>query len=452
MDKANKTKSSFSDNCLFAGFDVGSSFVHYAVLNQAKDILYCPQPIMHFANPIGAVKEAWCNIIAKFGKEAIANTAFTGSGAEAFPRVMPGVTYVYDSVVIPKGAGIIEPKANYIFHIGAKDSYFFNVREINGKKIIQEWKTGTKCGGGSGTLIEKQCRRFFEGEVPHADLEDAADAKDEKQKDNIRARNRVKLQERLEEMFSRAEADAEKATEPSEFLARCGVVIQSDLIHKQNEGATRQDNLAGLKALAEFLGIEIERPDHFQNVAAVGAAIKGLEDKNSVVFELAQLDEVAQYSREKRQFGPPLAQSLEKVNEKTEELTQKIPQGTEVVIGIDGGSTTTKGALVAIETGKLLDKLYIKTHGNPEESLKRVLKYLGRHRDNVVVKGVGATGSARKLYEKVLLGKNRADELKKAGIEIVDRITDEITCHALGVKYCDRIAKSTPSSRSGARI
>jgi len=478
MDKANKTKSSFSDNCLFAGFDVGSSFVHYAVLNQAKDILYCPQPIMHFANPIGAVKEAWCNIIAKFGKEAIANTAFTGSGAEAFPRVMPGVTYVYDSVVIPKGAGIIEPKANYIFHIGAKDSYFFNVREINGKKIIQEWKTGTKCGGGSGTLIEKQCRRFFEGEVPHADLEDAADAKDEKQKDNIRARNRVKLQERLEEMFSRAEADAEKATEPSEFLARCGVVIQSDLIHKQNEGATRQDNLAGLfrtiarnfkidvlgarsfdasdapgcaiatggvmnnslirKALAEFLGIEIERPDHFQNVAAVGAAIKGLEDKNSVVFELAQLDEVAQYSREKRQFGPPLAQSLEKVNEKTEELTQKIPQGTEVVIGIDGGSTTTKGALVAIETGKLLDKLYIKTHGNPEESLKRVLKYLGRHRDNVVVKGVGATGSARKLYEKVLLGKNRADELKKAGIEIVDRITDEITCHALGVKYCDR--------------
>ncbi len=151
---------------LFAGLDVGSSFVHYAVLDSDGKIVYSPQAIMHFANPIGAVKEAWADVLAKFGKETIANTAFTGSGAEAFSKVIQGVTYVYDSVVIPKGAVLIEPEAKFIFHIGAKDSYFFNVSQVKGKKIIQEWKTGTKCGGGSGTLIEKQCRRLFEGEVP----------------------------------------------------------------------------------------------------------------------------------------------------------------------------------------------------------------------------------------------------------------------------------------------
>ncbi len=477
MSETGKNQSAGENRRLFIGFDVGSSFVHYAVLDAAGEVVYSPKAIMHFANPIGAVKEAWNNILDKFSEDAVENTAFTGSGAGAFSKVMQGITYAYDSVVIPKGAVAIEPDVRFIFHIGAKDSYFFNISQIGEKKIIQEWKTGTKCGGGSGTLIEKQCRRLFEGDVPIPQLEDTAAAKNAERKEQIRVENRAKLQARLEDMFARAQADAEKATDPSEFLARCGVVIQSDLIHKQNEGATRPDNLAGLfrtiarnfkidvlgsmgfdgadgsakaiatggvmanelirKALAEFVGIEIKRPEHFQNVAAVGSALIGLEDKNNVVFKAEQLDKVAQYSREKRQFGPPLAQSLEKVNEKTLEITEEIVPGAEVVIGIDGGSTTTKGALVEIKTGKLLDKLYIKTHGNPEESLKRVLKYLGRHKANVVVKGVGATGSARKLYEKVLLGKKRAAGLAEQGIEIVDRVTDEITCHALGVKHCN---------------
>ncbi|MBN2139336.1 MAG: hypothetical protein JW720_16150 [Sedimentisphaerales bacterium] len=470
--KTNLTKEAH----LFVGFDVGSSFVHYAVLDRDGGVVYSPRAIMHFANPIGAVKEAWADVQGKFGRAAIANTAFTGSGAEAFGKVIDGVTYVYDSVVIPTGASVIEPGVKFIFHIGAKDSYFFSLNEVKGKRIIQEWKTGTKCGGGSGTLLEKQCRRVFEGEVPNPKLEDSGETADAGKKEEVRVRNRRKLQGRLEEMFKRAEAEATRSTEPSEFLARCGVVIQSDLIHKQNEGATRQDNLSGLfrtvarnfkidvlgsrdfegadgsaksiatggvmandlirGALAEFVGIEIERPEHFENVAAIGAAMKGLEAGNAVVLEAEQLDRVAEYSREKRQFAPPLAESLGNVREQTVELGGTIAAGTEVVIGIDGGSTTTKGALVEIKSGKLLDKLYIKTHGNPEESLKRVLKYLSRHKDNVVVKGVGATGSARKLYEKILMSKKRAEELAGQGIETVDRVTDEITCHALGVKHC----------------
>ena len=470
-------KNKKADADLFAGFDVGSSFVHYAVLDGDRAVIYSPKPIMHFANPIGAVKEAWRDIKERVGRGKIKNTAFTGSGAESFPNVMPGVTYVFDSVAIPKGAAVTSPKAKYIFHMGAKDSYFFNLSRINDKEIIQEWRTGTKCGGGSGTLIEKQCRRLFEGLIPNPELENTSSASDQKEKVIIRARNRAKLQARLEEMYHRAEQEAEKSTEPSEFLARCGVVIQSDLIHKQNEGAKREDNLAGLfrtvarnfkidvlgsrqfeapedsggaiatggvlandlirKNIEEFLEIPISRAEHYHNIAAIGAAVKGIEEKNSVVFNLEQLEKIAAYSREKRKYSPALSKSLEKVNEKSQKLAERIKQGTEVVLGIDGGSTTTKGALVEIRTGKLLDKLYIKTHGNPEESLKKVIKYLGRHKDKVVVKGVGATGSARKLYEKILVSQEKVRALQEEGIEATDRITDEITCHALGVKHYD---------------
>ncbi len=462
---------------LFLGFDVGSSFVHCVVLDAEGAVIYAPKPIMHFANPIGAIKEAWRDVKDKFGKDNITSTAFTGSGAETFPNVMPGVTYVFDSVAIPKGVAATSPKAQYIFHIGAKDSYFFNLSRIKGKNIIQEWRTGTKCGGGSGTLIEKQCRRLFEGLVPNPELENPSSAREQNEKEDIRMRNRAKLQARLEEMFYRAEQEAEKSKEPSEFLARCGVVIQSDLIHKQNEGAKREDNLGGLfrtvarnfkidvlgarqfeetedpgvaiatggvmandlirKNLEEFLGIAIVRPEHYSNIAAIGAAVKGIEEKNGFVFNLEQLEKIAAYSREKRKYAPPLSKSLDKVHEKNQKLAEEIEQGTEVVLGIDGGSTTTKGALVELRTGKLLDKLYIKTHGNPEESLKKVIKYLSRHKDKVLVKGVGATGSARKLYEKILVSQEKAAALQKKGFETTDRITDEITCHALGVKHYD---------------
>ena len=335
-------KNKKADADLFAGFDVGSSFVHYAVLDGDRAVIYSPKPIMHFANPIGAVKEAWRDIKERVGRDKIKNTAFTGSGAESFPNVMPGVTYVFDSVAIPKGAAVTSPKAKYIFHMGAKDSYFFNLSRINDKEIIQEWRTGTKCGGGSGTLIEKQCRRLFEGLIPNPELENTSSASDQKEKVIIRARNRAKLQARLEEMYHRAEQEAEKSKEPSEFLARCGVVIQSDLIHKQNEGAKREDNLAGLfrtvarnfkidvlgsrqfeapedsggaiatggvlandlirKNIEEFLEIPISRAEHYHNIAAIGAAVKGIEEKNSVVFNLEQLEKIAAYSREKKEI------------------------------------------------------------------------------------------------------------------------------------------------------
>jgi len=459
---------------LFVGLDIGSSFLHCVVLDSDRRILYSADPIMHFANPLGAISEAWQDITNRFQPSAICSTALTGSAAESFPCVLQGALYVYDSVAIPKGAEVVAPTARQIFHIGAKDAYFFSLAVAGGKKIICEWRTGTKCGGGSGMLVEKQCRRLFQGDVPAPQLEDPAAAATEADKQRIVTRNRARLQARLEEMFRRAEEEASRSKEPSEFLARCGVVVQSDLIHKQNEGATRVDNLAGLfqtvarnymidvlgskefgsasvagdaistggvfcndlirRDLSELLGTTVVRPEHHHNIAAIGAALKAIEDGNTFVLDVGQLKNVAEYSRERRKFSPSLSESLRQVHERSEALQTSIPAGTEVVLGIDGGSTTTKGAIVELKTGRLLDKLYIKTHGNPEESLKRVLRYLARHKDHVIIKGVGATGSARKLYEKLLLSKSKAQQLTEHGVAIIDRITDEITCHALGVK------------------
>jgi len=105
MVKENKEKAGSREKDLFVGFDVGSSFVHYVVLAEDREIIYSPKPIMHFANPLGAVKQAWRDVIKRFNKEKIKNTAFTGSGAKSFPGVMKSLTYDFDSVTIPKGRG-----------------------------------------------------------------------------------------------------------------------------------------------------------------------------------------------------------------------------------------------------------------------------------------------------------------------------------------------------------
>ena len=476
--KDSESQAGRDGDALYVGFDVGSSALHYVVLDAQRAVCYSPGVITHFANPLGALREAWQDILLRFDRERIRSTSLTGSAAEIFPEVMTDALYVYDSVAIPKGAELIAPEARHVFHIGAKDAYFFTVGPSAGRQIIREWRTGTKCGGGSGMLVEKQCRRLFQGDVPSPELEDPERGRDPRERDSIAVRNRRRLQERLEEMFQRAEEEAVHSEEPSEFLARCGVVVQSDLIHKQNEGATRVDNLAGLfrtvarnyvidvlgsrqfssdgqtcdaistggvfsndlvrQNLADLLGMPIQRPEHHQNIAAVGAALKAMEEDNTFVLRLEQLERVAEHSQRNRTFAPPLSESLSGVHERSEHLEGDIPAGTEVVLGIDGGSTTTKGALVELSTGRLLDKLYIKTHGNPEESLKRVLRYLSRHKENVIIKGVGATGSARKLYEKILLSQKKTAALVEAGVTPTDRITDEITCHALGVKHCNR--------------
>ncbi|MEW6079684.1 MAG: BadF/BadG/BcrA/BcrD ATPase family protein [Thermodesulfobacteriota bacterium] len=454
----------------YAGFDVGSSAVHYAVIDGSGAVAYSARPFMHFADPISAIRRAWADVVGRFPRDTIQATAFTGSGAEFFPEVMPGAVCLYDSVSIPAGAIILNPEAECVIHIGAKDAYFFRLRRLQDRTILQDWKAGSKCGGGTGTLIQKQCRRLFQNEVAGVDPEKSGGL-DANQRESAQDRRADLLQEMDEAILAAAEKEAARSSSPSEFLARCGVVIQSDLIHKQNEGANRADNLAGLfrtvarnykidvmgneslqgrramatggvvanklvlGALSEFLDVALARPEGYQNVGAIGAAAAARERNSDFVFTPGQLESAREYGRRQRKYTEPLYHHLDRVriiepNRKDETLA-----GREIVIGIDGGSTTTKGALVDLSSGRLLDKLYIKTHGDPEGSLKKVIRYLGRHQSDVIVRGIGVTGSARKLYEKILISRKRAEELKKNGRAVVDRVTDEITCHALGVQY-----------------
>ena len=66
-------------------------------------------------------------------------------------------------------------------------------------------------------------------------------------------------------------------------------------------------------------------------------------------------------------------------------------------LGIDIGSISTKGVIID-DNNKIITSSYIWTEGNPVNSVKKLINILKNNLDKrYVVKGVGTTGSARKL-------------------------------------------------------
>ena len=93
-------------------------------------------------------------------------------------------------------------------------------------------------------------------------------------------------------------------------------------------------------------------------------------------------------------------------------------------LGIDIGSISTKGVIID-ENNNIIRSLYIWTEGNPIKSTEKLINGLKEGLvDDYVIKGIGTTGSARKLIGLML----------DANV-----VKNEITAHAVGTlsKYPD---------------
>lgn len=110
------------------GFDIGTDSITAVVMNQNHEIIDACEPVFHFGNPAQALTDLFSEIIDKFGKDAITSTAFTGSCGEHLAERL-AIPFFHDTITIPAGIKIISPDAGYIFHIGAKDSYFFDLEK-----------------------------------------------------------------------------------------------------------------------------------------------------------------------------------------------------------------------------------------------------------------------------------------------------------------------------------
>lgn len=89
----------------------------------------------------------------------------------------------------------------------------------------------------------------------------------------------------------------------------------------------------------------------------------------------------------------------------------------ECYLGVDIGSISTKGVVID-NNNNIIASLYIWTEGNPVKAVKKLIKEIKyKLPKNIVIKGIGTTGSARRLIGLML----------DANI-----VKNEITAHAIG--------------------
>ncbi len=123
---------------------------------------------------------------------------------------------------------------------------------------------------------------------------------------------------------------------------------------------------------------------------------------------------------------PPLDEMRDRVKYLSS-MRGEFDPDAEYILGVDGGSTTTKAALVNAETREIVAEHYGRTHGNPVRALKlclsRVLEQIGGARPRISL--AATTGSSRELLGMFL---------ETAGVY------NEIIAHTVGTTYFEQDA------------
>ena len=242
--------------------------------------------------------------------------------------------------------------------------------------------------------------------------------------------------------------------------SRCSVFMKSDCTHRLNKGeATKGDIVLSLSdvmatKVMDFLkkaritegkvlltgGITLNRhiiefirtklpevefvvPDMAGYFEAFGAAI--IAEENGSV--LPGMDDLVKESR--IAFGR--FKSLNSAREKVTFIPSRkgtVKPNREYILGVDGGSTTTKACLIDTETHEIAASHYGRTHGDPVKALKGCIVELKKQikesigDEKVTIRLAATTGSSREILGVFL---------ETPGIY------NEIIAHAVGTTFYD---------------
>ena len=120
-----------------------------------------------------------------------------------------------------------------------------------------------------------------------------------------------------------------------------------------------------------------------------------------------------------------------------------MPKHNSMYLGVDVGSITTK-AVAIDEKDRILAKVYLRNSGRPleaiKEGLRRIKDQLG---NNLKVRGVGSTGSARHLAAHLLGADVVKNEITAHAVAVIDFLPEARTVIEIG----GRIPRSSSSMR-----
>ena len=258
----------------YLGIDVGSISTNIVVIDPRMRVL-AREYLMTAGRPLEAVTEGLRRIGEKFGRRlTILGAATTGSGRYLTADFI-GADLVRNEITAQATASAaINPAVDTILEIGGQDSKFISLE--NG--AIVDFMMNKVCAAGTGSFLEEQAE---------------------------------KLGIAIKEEFGRLALASQR---PVPLGERCTVFMESDLVHHQQQGAAKEDLVAGLAysivqnylnkvkeerrvgdtifyqgataanrgivaAFEAILGKKITVPPHHDVTGAIGAAILAMRER-----------------------------------------------------------------------------------------------------------------------------------------------------------------------------
>ena len=397
----------------WAGIDLGSVSLKLVVIDD-EGVLHESAYRRTEGRPIPVLVEVLSEASRRFDR--FQGAVSTGSGRDLLAQVL-GTVPRNEILTQAWGALDLNPDVRTIIEIGGQDSklIFASLNSETGRVEVLDHSLNEVCAAGTGSFLDQQAAR---------------------------------LGISIEELGRLAMT----SSTPCFVAGRCAVFAKSDMMHLQQEGAAREDILAGLclalarnflssvgkgrklvapinfqggvaanpavvRAFESVLDLKpdsVRVPEHFKVIGAYGAALCARETVFQSPYPLhemiAKLEECLA-AGEAFHLGPALgdhelpALSLRATVRAEEPVFTDSAAGegkgvgeaakAEVFMGVDVGAASAKIALVNRE-GELVAGRYTLTQGDPLGTVRSMMTAMGRDvAGRVRVLGVGATGSGR---------------------------------------------------------
>lgn len=260
-------------NEMYLGIDVGSVSTNIVLMDvQDNHRILEKLYIRTNGQPIDAVNRGLAVLYEKgYSDDSIAGVGVTGSARTLIGYIV-GADIVKNEIIAHAIAAICEiPTVRTVLEIGGQDSKIILVRD----QVITDFAMNTVCAAGTGSFLDQQAFRLG---IPIEQFGDYA----------------------------------LRADSPVRVAGRCTVFAESDMIHKQQLGYTKENIIAGLcealvrnylnnvakgkhieppvvfqggvsfnkgiiAAFEQQLGLELVIPENFSVMGAIGAGILAKE-------------------------------------------------------------------------------------------------------------------------------------------------------------------------------
>ncbi len=389
------------------GINIGSSSIK-AVLLEDKQVLWKTN-VAHEGNFLETLKTILLENSVSPGVLSLV------TGTEG--RYLINMNNVLESICIEEALSQLNLKVNAVVSLGGENFVVYTIDE-NGR-IITSF-AGNKCASGTGEFFKQQLGRM------DLRLHDVANVPDTAKVCHMSSRCSVFMKSDCTHKLNKGEATKADivlsltdvmATKVVDFLKRARINTGKVLL---TGGVTKNKYI--IKFVKEKMpDLDIIVPEEAPYFEAYGAA-------HLAKASGSQFPGIGNIFKEQEiEFGryKSLKTAEGKVNYLKSRRGSARPGG-EYILGVDGGSTTTKVALIDIETAEIVASHYGRTHGDPVNALKECLVEVKKQLKEqigdakITITLASTTGSSREILGVFLE---------------TPAVYNEIIAHAVGTTY-----------------